>query len=239
MESKKEFTEHIQKLGKGHFHYLNTLFENCPDYVIKHMRYMEIPKGYMLIQAGMPCEYVYIILKGKVSGLDLQMLGNVYMFMEYSETEVLGDYEVFGDIKDYRVTIRATAPCELLAISASVYLKWMKEDINALFMRTRNLMSNLTYQTSEERKYRFLGCKERLILYLIEVFERVPKRSFCKIKKTQPELAERIGFTVRTIQRNIQSLEKDGLITTELGKICLTKEQYLRLKEHAKQNLLN
>ena len=61
MESKQEFIEHIQKLGKGHFHYLNALFERCPDYVIKHMRYMEIPKGYTLIQAGMPCEYVYII----------------------------------------------------------------------------------------------------------------------------------------------------------------------------------
>ena len=46
MESKQEFIEHIQKLGKGYFHYLNALFEKCPDYVIKHMRYMEIPKGY-------------------------------------------------------------------------------------------------------------------------------------------------------------------------------------------------
>ena len=85
MESKQEFIEHIQKLGKGHFHYLNALFEKCPDYVIKHMRYMEIPKGYTLIQAGMPCEYVYIILKGKVSGLDLQMLGNVWEIMKFLE----------------------------------------------------------------------------------------------------------------------------------------------------------
>lgn len=239
MKSKEEFTEIIQKLEKEQFQYLNKLFENCPEEVIRNMRHIEIPKNYTLIQSGTPCECVYIILKGRASGLDFQMVGNVYMFMEYSEPEILGDCEVFGDIKDYRVTIRSLTACELLVVPAAVYLRWMQQDIGSLFMRIRNLMRTLTTQTSDERKYRFLDCKKRLTLYLIEVFERVPARNFCKLKKTQSELAERVGFTVRTIQRNVQSMEKEGMITTESGKICMTKDQYLMLKEYAKQNMIN
>ena len=76
MESKQEFIEHIQKLGKGHFHYLNALFERCPDYVIKHMRYMEIPKGYHFEGEGQrtgfadawKCIHVYGIFGNRGAG---------------------------------------------------------------------------------------------------------------------------------------------------------------------------
>lgn len=238
MESRQELKKIIQRFGKEQFHYLQRLFRNCPDYVIENMRYVIIPKDHTLIQAGTACDYVYVLLRGQLSGLDFQRLGNVYIFTGFSETEVVGDYEVFGDFKEYRVSVHSLTECELLVISSGVYLKWMRGDIDALFMRTQRLMHTLTEQTSEERKYHFLSCKERLILYLVEVYERTPERDFCKIKKTQAELAGRVGFTVRTVQRTIQSLEQEELVTTEAGKICLNRKQYERLKAYTKENLI-
>ncbi len=232
MESRQQFTQIIGTLENKHFSYMEKLFSSCPDDVIKKMGYTKIPAGYTLIHAGSPCDYVYIILRGKVSGVDLQNMGNVYIFMEYSETEILGDYEIFGDFKEYRVSIRSTTECEVLTIPASVYLKWMQQDINALFMRTRNLMNTLTNQTSEERKYLFLECKDRLLLYLMEIYEKKGNGKLYRVKKTQSQIAERIGFNVRTIQRNIQSLEKEGFLTVEMGKICISREQYLMMKDY-------
>ena len=53
-----------------------------------------------------------------------------------------------------------------------------------------------------------------------------------KINKTQSDLSDRIGFNVRSVQRNIAALEKDGLISIENGKITISSEQFLRLKEY-------
>lgn len=238
MESRQEFMKIVQKLGREQCRYLKRLFKNCPDYVVEHMRYLKIPRDYTLIQAGTACESVYILLRGQLSGLDFQMLGNVYIFTGFAETEVVGDYEVFGDFREYRISVRSITECELLAIPAPVYLRWMKGDIEALFMRTQRLMHTLTEQTSEERKYHFLSCKERLILYLVEAYEQTPDQEFCKIKKTQSELAGRVGFTVRTVQRTMQSLEQEGLITIDRGKICIDQVQYEKLKEYTKEHLI-
>ena len=53
-----------------------------------------------------------------------------------------------------------------------------------------------------------------------------------KINKTQAEWSDRTGFNVRSVQRNIAALEKDGLISIENGKITISPEQFLRLKEY-------
>ena len=98
-------------------------------------------------------------------------------------------------------------------------------------MRTQQVMSTFIIQTSEERKYFFLTCRERMILFLIERYESYGNHTNYKLNKTQAEVAERVGFNVRTIQRTILSLEKDGLITSEAGKICMTQMQYQALKK--------
>lgn len=239
MESKQQFTDKIRGLGQTYFEYLNLLFKNCPDQVIHAMRYMKVPKGYVLIHAGAPCDSVYIILSGNTIGIDFQRLGNAYIFREYFSTDVLGDFELFGDIGEYCISIRAVTECEVVVIPAAVYLKWMQSDINALFMRTRKLMNDMTLDAAVERKYFFLNCKDRMVLFLVEEYEKKGKGETHRVKKTQPELAERLGFNTRTIQRSIQSLEEAGLISVEKGKICLSLESYWKLKDYMERNLLS
>lgn len=237
MESKEQFMKVIHKLSNDKFEYLSSLFKNCPDYVIHSMRYVKMSKGQIIIQEGDPCDAVYVIISGRANGIDFQSLGNTYIFREYLSTEVIGDFELFGDIKKYRTTIRSATVCEVIKISSAAYLTWMQQDIGALFMRTRNLMNMLTNEVSEGRKYLFLNCRERLALYLVETYEKKAKNSYLKIGKKQSELADRIGFNIRTLQRNMQSLEKEEMIATESGKIAISQAQYMKLKEYIKKYL--
>lgn len=239
MESKQQFIEKMKNLTPEQFEYLNQLFKDCPEEVIKAMRYRKVPKGYVLIYAGNVCDSVYIILQGNTVGMDFQKLGNAYVVREDSSTDVLGDFELFGDIKEYRITIRAVTDCEMVVIPAEVYLKWMQQDINALFMRTRKLMNSLTLQAASERKYLFLNCRDRLILHLVEEYEAKGRGETYRLKSTQPELAERLGFNTRTIQRSVQSLENNGRISIDKGKISISLEDYWKLKEYVEENLLN
>lgn len=238
METKKELMEKLKKLEPEKLAYLEQMFRDCPQRVIRTIEYFKVPKEHNLLQGGEICNQVFVVLSGRASGIDYQLPGNAYVFMEFSGIDVLGDYEVFGDIPKYRISIRTSTVCEILTIPAGVYLEWMKNDANALFMRTRRLMRTLTNQTADERKYLFLSCKDRLILYLVAQYEKHGRNITYILPKKQPELAERIGFNVRTIQRTIQELEKAGLVLPTAGKISISYDHYLKLKEYAERNLM-
>lgn len=239
METVQRFAELIKRLGKEEYDYLNKLFQNCPIEVIREMRYKKVKKGEAILHAGDPCKYVYIIMQGKASGFDFQMVGSIYMFKEYFESEILGDFELFGGIPKYRISVNALTDCELIMIPSEHYLRWMKQDINALFLRTSKLMNTLTDENAKERKYSFLECKDRMVIYLVGAYERNVPKGVYVLNKTQTELAERIGFNVRTIQRNIIWLQEKGFILVQKGKITISKKQYEKLKQYMEEYLLN
>lgn len=234
MESKKQLLEIIEKEGGDRFQYLNELFRCMPESFAKEFIYKEVKKNENLLIAGHPTETVYIILKGHVIGLDHQTQGRVYSFMDFTKMYIVGDFEVFGGHTEYGVSICTTEDCKLLKISSNSYLRWIRHDENALFLRINNILTTLSFERRMDRKYLMMGCKERLADFLAKLYQKEsnPKEARFKVLKTQNELADKIGFNVRSVQRSISALENDNLISTENGKIMIDQEQYLRLKQY-------
>ncbi len=234
MESKQQLLETIEKAEPQRREYLKSMFQYVPDAIVKAMSCKTFQKEEYLIRAGYDCTTVYIILSGNVAGLDYQKQGKAYYFMDFAKMYVVGDFEVFGDIPQYGVSICATQHCSVLTLSGACYLAWVRHDENALFLRIKNIMSMLIFETKNERELIFMNCKERLAKYLAEAYEHKHGQS-CeryKVDKTQPELSDRIGYNVRSVQRSIAALEKERLVSVENGKIVLTQEQYLKLKQY-------
>ena len=234
MDSKQQLLEKIQKSEPVRRDYLTALFRYVPDAVVKMMSYKKIQKDQYIIHAGDKCDTVYIILSGNIAGLHYQKQGRAYYFMDFNQMYIVGDFEVFGDIPEYYVSICATEECKILMLPSGCYLQWVQSDENALFLRIKNIMATLVFEKKHEREYMFMNCKERLIKYLVKSYENKHQENHNKLKinKTQAELSDRTGFNVRSVQRNIAALEKDGLISIENGKITISPEQFLRLKEY-------
>ena len=229
METREQFLEELNKVQEeSKQNYLNNVFKYLPDAVIRTVTLKKIKKDEFIIRAGEPCDSIYIILNGNIVGLDYQKLGKVYYFMDFAKMYIIGDFEIFARNPEYGVSICAATDCELLAIPASLYWDWIKHDENALLLRMQNVMSILTAEKASDRKYLFMSCKERLMKYLVVSYASKDRKqsSVMRIKKTQTELSERIGFNVRSVQRSIAALEKEELIGNENGKITVTKEQY-------------
>ncbi|MDO4320967.1 MAG: cyclic nucleotide-binding domain-containing protein [Lachnospiraceae bacterium] len=235
MESRQELMKIISKLEQKRFVYLERFFQNCPEHVIRSIQRLHVPKQHHLLRAGEPCTQVVIVLNGTAIGIDYQSSGTDYVFTDYSGVEILGDYELFGDIPQYRISILAVTACDLLTIPSRAYMEWISKDVNALFMRTRSIMYATVREGPKERKYQFLECGERMVLYLAENYEKSGVRDEYVLLKKQSDLAAQLGFSVRTIQRNIQTLEKAGLITAVAGRIHITREQYERLRKRAEE----
>lgn len=241
MESKQELAQVIARLGGERRQYLSDFFENCPEELVQTIQYERVPRGRTILQAGMNCGYVWGILNGEISVTDIQMLGNAYSFVEGAgfSSIIIGDFEPFAGIAEFRNTIYAVTDCEALKIPTADYMRWMGQDGGALFMRAQNFAKTLAQEISNERKYLLLNGRDRLVLYLSQAYEKWDGTGEYVLKKTQTQLAQRIGMNVRTVQRSIQKLEADGLVSCQSSRLRVSKEQYGKLKEYREEKLLH
>lgn len=233
MKSKAHLFEIIAKVEDDRRSYFEALFKYIPEEIVKEMSYEEVKKNETILSAGASNDTVFFVLKGQVTGVEYKKPGNMYSFMDFTKMNVLGDFEAFGDIPQYDITLCAMEDCMLLKLSTKSFLNWVRHDENALFLRLNNIIRTVTAERRLDREYLFLGCKERLMLYLIRLYEKnnIDISKCVKVEKTQAELADKVGFNIRSVQRSVATLAKENLITMLNGKIHISYEQYLRLKE--------
>ena len=239
MDSRQKLLESFRLLQGKKRDLLEDMFRKCPEYVVKAAEQIRIPSKQTFISAGEKCANIYILLKGKARALDYQKSGNLYAFKEFYPGHIMGDYECLGKAKDYVISISTVTTCEMLALPSAIYMNWMREDNHALMIRMEQLMQELILETKENRKYLFLNSRERLLLFLIEQFEEYEGITTLKIKKTQEEIAERLGVDKRTVQRSIKDLKDEEMISLDSGKIQISETQYFRMKEYEQDRLLS
>lgn len=125
-------------------------------------------------------------------------------------------------------------------IPAPIYMEWIHNDIEALYSRTKVNMRRLITQTTDARRYLFLEAKERLVLYLVRKYEQKvsnDKSVELNLSQTRNQLAEEIGFSIKTLNRNIKILEEIGFIKVYKGKISITEDSYYKMKDYMEQHI--
>lgn len=231
MNAKDKLLRLVSKNNREKYEYLSEIFKDLPDIMEKEFHYIEVKKNEKIILGGERAEYVYIILDGEIKGVDYHHTGSVYSFLDLSKTYIFGDFELFSNLPEYMISIYANQDCKLLRVSADRYMKWIRHDENALYMRLTNVLKILTTERMMDRKYLRMGCKERIISYFVIYYEKNKKPSSQNVTVflTQAELSEKVAFNIRSVQRAIASLEMKKLITIENRKIMISQKQYLAL----------
>ena len=233
MKTIKQLLEENKCITDERRTYFLKLFENIPHQTAEHIVGIKVNKGDYILKAGEPCDAVYFLLEGKVIGEAYTNQGRAYSFMDFSQMRVLGDYELFYDCGEYTASVRAEENCYLLKLSKDYYMNWVKQDVNALFLRTRNILSVLTFERSVDRVYLQKNSKDRLCLLLVRFYEtgEKDKKGSFTVQYTQMELADKIGVNLRSVQRSIAALESEQLVQLKKGKMVISKDQYEKLSK--------
>ena len=211
--------------------YMNVLFKNCTEEVKYYMSIVEVDADQTFIKAGEECRYIYIVLSGKVTGVEWPMNERSYFFKDFGPGDFFGEIECFAGMPKYRISILSSTQCRLLAIPSVYYMEWMHMDVDALYMRTQENMKRLVTQTAEARKYLFMDGKDRLMVHLVRKYEqKQPLPDILELKQTRTRISEEVGISMKTLNRSIKKLEDMQLIQLNKGKIVITKEQYLQMK---------
>ena len=151
--------------------YMDLLFQNCSEEVKYYMTLTEVEADTTLIKAGERCNNIYIILSGKVTGIDWPINERAYSFKGFGPGDFFGEIECFADLLYYRISVVTVTKCHVLTIPAAFYMEWIQNDAEALYSRTKVNMRRLITQTTDARRYLFLEAKERLVLYLVRKYE--------------------------------------------------------------------
>ena len=218
--------------------YMEFLFRNCTEEVKYYMTLIDIEADRTFIKAGTDCTHIFVILSGKVTGVEWPMHERPYSFKDFGPGDFFGEIECFAGLPQYRISIVASTKCRVLSIPADAYMDWMRMDVDALFLRTQENMRRLITQTAEARKYLVMEGKGRLMVHLIRKFEqRIPTPQLLELKQTRAQISDEIGFSVKTLERSIQKLEELDLIRVQRGKIIITQDGYRRMKDHIEHHI--
>lgn len=231
MRTKEQLLNLIPKKYQERYLYLTDFFKYLPEAMVDEFHYYEVKKNEVIVPYGKSAETVYIMLDGEIKGMDYTKSGSMYTFLDFSKMHILGDFELFSNIPDYMISIRAVSDCKVLKIHGARYMQWIKNDENALYMRLTNVLKILTIERKVDRKFVLMGCKERVIDYLIMYCKnnKIDFNENVTLSLTQAELATIVGFNLRSVQRVIASLEGENLVTIKNRKMVISKEQYLKL----------
>ena len=82
--------------------YMNRLFRNCTEEVKYYMSVIDVEADQTFIKAGEECKYIYIILSGKVTGVEWPMHEKSYFFKDFGPGDFFGEIECFAGLPRYR-----------------------------------------------------------------------------------------------------------------------------------------
>ena len=218
--------EIIETLNDCEKVYFTNILKNIPYDIESTFKIKKIKKNQVLADTDSKIEFVYLLLSGQVKVINMQPSGDLYTYAKFESPEFLGEFEVFGEFKNYRGTLITLEDCVLIAIPVNSFISWMKQDKEALFMRTTAITRHLIEQVSRERDFLFLSGMERLILYFCSYYNKFNRNDTVFINFTNEQISNEIGFSLKTVNRCIKKLKDEKLICFN-GRIKeISKDQY-------------
>lgn len=217
----------IDKLTEQQIAFLECFFAKCNESFFTNVMLKSYPANHVLMDTNDSCSYVYILLKGRLQAIEEQVVNEPYSFTELSAIEIVGDFELFTTSASRIITLSTLEKSLFLVIPATNYINWIKNDANALFIRTKMLIRQIVAQTRFERHNFFLDNHSRFLHFLLSECNSTDTITFpVKIQYTRLDISNKLGCSIRTVNRAVSSLQKENIITLKHGKIYISASQY-------------
>ena len=205
---------------------LNKLLSNAPRWVLESTQIVKKEKNTIFIEENTPADTVYILVDGTVRAIDYRIRGVVYDYMWFHAIKVFGSMEIFFEIPLYMTTLKTVTDCTMLVMSRASFDRWIWDDKNALRMEIARIGDYLLEENRNERVILFLQGADRIIYLLTKSYEAENPKDEYIVNISRQELAERSGFSIKTVNRSVQKLQQDGFIGRRGRRIVISRAQY-------------
>ena len=218
-------------LSKESHIYLEKFLKNAPRWLLEEFHEVSMPKDTEFVSENDAANTVYILLTGVVKATDLRVFPVVYDFIRFRPIEIFGAMEFLLREETYRTTLITVTNCRFLKLSREQFSKWVLNDINAMKMFTESMTRYLLDQCRKERLYLFLPGEERVLLFFSDFYEKSGLSDDLVINMSRNDLAKGTALSVRTVNRTIKDLIKEGFLVKKGRKLILPFEKYQEIKK--------
>lgn len=226
----KKLKEVLDICEKSNREYLECYLQKAPDWILESFQIVSMEKGVAFIEEGEKADKVYILLKGSIVAVDYRVREMVYGFFSFHPIQAMGALEVLGEMETYMTTLITSEKCAFLKIGSKQFEKWIRSDMNAFQMQTKEIGRYLTEQARKERLNVLLKATERMALVLIRMYELYAENDKVKLYLSRKDLMETTGLSERTITRTLKEFESKGNISRSGWDIVVSRKQYEILK---------
>ncbi len=184
-------------------------------YFEKYGQRKNYPAKFMIECGGMPTEYVYLILSGRIRRYFINNKGMEKNLLLLSKGDMFGEISALQKDID-PVATQSLTNVSLCKIPVTYYEEALKQHANLSFCTTLMLTYKMQILMSQIQDASFCNAEERLKNLLIRLSIQqgisTPNGIRLPIKYTHEELANMISSTRSTVSRIMKRLVQDDFI---------------------------
>lgn len=184
-----------------------------------------------IVRKSFDCKYVYILLKGEVKVINEFDNGTTYTIASMVPINFIGELEALSSQPVYAVTVQTVTDCVTLRIPIQDFIKWLECDAVMLMMIAKVLAKKMYPTSYENGSLINRSSLSKLQSYLAEYYQKnaVHRDQPLPVKKNRQFIADEIGISIKSVNRSLEKMKEQGLVSIEKGKIHISKEQYLEI----------
>lgn len=211
-----------------------------PSKSLKHLlsstEYFQTGKDKTIIFQNDPVNYVYILIKGKVSVVNSVSWGFDRIVDYIEPLQIVGLVEYLNNIPLYTAHVITEIPCTFIRIAIDKYIKMIQEDAMLCYY-TLVIMgeSNQSNMNTSELKS-LIHPRDMLGHHL---FQRALDQGIpYTYPRTRIMLAEELHVNLRTLYRYLSYLKTGGYIEIVRGKININEQNMKAMEKRYKEIIL-
>jgi CRP-like cAMP-binding protein len=177
-----------------------------------------------LFHKGDPAAQVYVVASGRLKVVTTSADGDEVLFAIVDEGEVVGELPMLTG-GHRTASVVALEPCELLALARRDFLRFLREQPEAAIELMVVLAERLVRISEFAEDALFLALPARLAKKLLHLAERYGAEAAggtrIGLRLSQGELADLVGTTRESVNKQIRAWTEDGVLRMERGEVTI------------------
>lgn len=209
--------------------YLNAYLENAPISILEQFDIVEMEGGTTFIYEGEDIQKIFMLVEGRVKATDQYLDGVSYEYMWFKPVKVFGVMEILLELSHYKSTLTTAVFSRFLVISKDAFEKWLSYDEKMLRLEARSMGNYLLTQAKMARAFLFLEGKQRVMVFIVAALDLSGESGMVRLSRQS--IADNTGLSIRTVNRAIKELMKEGYISCQGMRILADEDQQRRMKQ--------
>lgn len=205
------------------------LFHNASKVFLDNCSIKKITRNTRFVTAGENVDKVWFMLSGEVEAFEEYITGDVYVFTRYREPELFGEMEAIADIPIYSTSLIASADCVFICFPVPLYLQYLKNNGEILYIRTHSIIKNIFNEAKVNRANLMLNSIDRIKIYFAKQYRTNNTGGKCVLANTRQQIADETGFSLKTVNRIVKKLNEQNYINISGHKLIISEDQYKRI----------